>query len=166
MTKLETLGLVVVWFHVAKAVLSYGGGWANDRWGRRVTLSAGFLGGAAGLLLAGLLKQSAGLAVAAFCLGIPSGMVPVVATALVGDRVRGPRRMMALGSLFVWRDGSMVVGLVAAELLRRCLKLEGSYAVLALVLVAFAVASWWLGDRPLAAASSPVQAPSSVDQGA
>ncbi len=138
------LGLVVVWFHVAKAVLSYVGGWASDHWGRGWTLAVGFLGGAAGLVLAGLLRQTAGLALAAFCLGIPSGMVPVVATALVGDRVKGSRRMMALGSLFVWRDAAVVVGLIAGELLRRSLNLTGSYFVLALVLVGFALAGWRL----------------------
>jgi len=140
------LGLVAVWFHVPKAVLSYLGGWASDRWGRGWTLAAGFAGGAVGLVLAGLLRHTTGLALAAFCLGIPSGMVPVVATALVGDRVKGPRRMMALGSLFVWRDGAVVVGLVAGALLQHWLSLTGSYFVLALVLIGFAVTSWRLTD--------------------
>ena len=112
-----------------------------------MTLSVGFLGGAVGLVLASFLKWSVGLGAAAFFLGLPSGMVPVVATAMAGDLVRGPRRMMALGSLFIWRDGAMVVGLLGGELLRQRMRLEGSYLVLAVVLVGFAVASRWL-DSP------------------
>ncbi len=143
-TSVVSLGLVALWFHVPKAVLSYAGGWANDRWGRRVTLSVGFLGGAVGLVLASFLRWSVGLGAAAFFLGLPSGMVPVVATAMAGDLVKGPRRMMALGSLFIWRDAAMVVGLLGGELLRQRMRLEGSYLVLAAVLVGFAVASRWL----------------------
>ena len=143
----RTLGLVTVWFHVAHAILSYVAGRASDHWGRGRTLAAGFLGGATGLVLASLLQRTSGLSVAAFCLGIPSGMVPVVATALVGDKVRGPRRTMALGSLFIWRDAAVVAGLVTGELLRRTLALRGSYLVLACVLVVFAAASWRLGGR-------------------
>lgn len=149
------LGLVVVWFHVAKAALSYAGGWASDRWGRGRALSVGFLGGAAGLVLAGLVSGTGGLAVAAFCLGIPSGVVPVVATAMVGDRVKGPRRMMALGSLFVWRDGAVVLGLAAGEVLRRALNLAGSFFVLAAVLVAFAIVSRGLGWKDPATTEEP-----------
>ena len=154
-SSLAAVGPVVVWFHIAKAVLSYAGGWANDRWGVRWTLAIGFLGGAVGLILATAFTRVAGMGAAAFCLGIPSGMVPVVATAMVGDKVKGSRRMMALGSLFVWRDGGIVVGLVAAELLRRSLQLEGSYLALAVVLVGFAVASWRLGDGARQRASAP-----------
>ena len=149
------LGLVVVWFHVAKAVLGYLGGWASDRWGRGRALSAGFLGGAAGLVLAGVVSGTGGLAVAAFGLGIPSGVVPVVATAMVGDRVKGPQRMMALGSLFVWRDGAVVLGLVAGEVLRQLLSIAGSFFALAAVLVAFAMASRGLRWEGSAAAQGP-----------
>jgi len=142
------LGLVVVPFHIAKAVLGYLGGWTSDRWGRGRTLAVGFLGGAVGLVLAGFLTSAAGLALAAFCLGVPSGMVPVVATALVGDKIKGARRTMALGSLFVWRDAAVVVGLVAGQYLRRGLSLAGSYLVLAAVLLGFALAGWcFLGSK-------------------
>jgi predicted MFS family arabinose efflux permease len=145
---IAAVGPVVLWFHVAKAILSYAGGRVSDRWGRGWTLSVGFLGGAVGLVLAGIITRTAGLAVAAFCLGIPSGMVPVVATALVGDKVKGPRRTMALGSLFVWRDAAVVAGLIGGEFLRRALQ-QDSYFVLAAVLVAFALAGRYLaGQRP------------------
>jgi len=164
-TSVAALGLVAVWFHLGKAALSYVGGRASDRWGRGWTLAIGFLGGAAGLVLAGLLRQTAGLALAAFCLGIPSGMVPVVATALVGDRVQGRQRMMALGSLFVWRDGAVVVGLVAGELLRRSLSLTGSYLVLATVLVGFALASRRLGRKLREDSAEPAVAHSPAERG-
>jgi MFS family permease len=160
------VGLVALWFHVAKAALSYVGGWSSDRWGRGWTLSIGFLGGAVGLALAGVMTGTAGLAVAAFCFGIPSGMVPVVATALVGDKVKGSRRTMGLGSLFVWRDASVVVGLIANEYLRRALSQQGAYFVLAGVLVAFALASTVLmgarretGGRPADVEQSEEGAP-------
>jgi hypothetical protein len=48
-----------------------------------------------------------------------------------------------LGSLFIWRDGAVVAGMLLSEPLRRSLNLTGSYLVMALVLVGFAV----LGGR-------------------
>jgi MFS family permease len=161
------LGLVALWFHLPKAALSYVGGWASDRWGRSRALGAGFLAGAGGLVLTGLLTWSparspsgaslevAGLALAAFCLGIPAGVVPVAGSALVGDRVSGPRRMMGLGSLFIWRDAAVVTGLLMSEYLRRTLNLSGSYLVMALLLAGFALASGRLARlRPEADAAA------------
>jgi MFS family permease len=160
--------LVAPWFHLSTAALSYVAGWTSDRWGRNRALAAGFLAGAGGLLLSGLLMRTpalspggtplevAGLALAAFFLGIPAGVVPVAASALVGDRVTGPRRMMGLGSLFIWRDGAIVAGMLASESLRRGLNLSGSYLVMALILMGFAVVCGQLTTlRPEGCAGRP-----------
>jgi len=165
-SSLGKLGLVALCFHLPKAALSYVGGWASDRWGRNRAMAAGFLAGAGGLLLTGLLVwtpafsaggaplEVAGLALAALFLGIPAGVVPVAGSALVGDRVSGPRRMMGLGSLFIWRDAAVVAGMLGSEYLRRSLNLSGSYLVMALILAGFALASGRLTRlRPEASAS-------------
>ena len=167
-SSLGSLGLVALWFHLSKAALSYVGGWMSDHWGRSRAMAAGFLAGAVGLLLSGLLVRTptvspggaplevAGLALAAFFLGIPAGVVPVAGSALVGDRVSGSRRMRGLGSLFIWRDGAVVAGMLLSEPLRRSLNLTGSYLVMALVLVSFAVLGGRLTAlRPVAGAGRP-----------
>ena len=74
--------------------------------------------------------------------------------------------MMALGSLFIWRDGGVVVGLVAAELLKRSLSAGGSYLVLAAVLLGFAMVAWQLRDGESGARACPVGSGSSSGQGA
>lgn len=72
---------------------------------------------------------------------------------------------MALGSLFAWRDAAVVVGLIAGELLRRSLNLTGSYFVLALVLVGFALASSRLARGRQEGWAQPAVAQSPDDRG-
>jgi MFS family permease len=96
-------------FPLARGVLSLTGSPFSDRWGRGAVLFVSFAVGAAGVALAALLPSVWTAGLAALLLGVLGGVVPPVASALVGDVAGSASRPLALGAVFFWRDFGVVL---------------------------------------------------------
>lgn len=107
-------------FALAGGLATYVGGPLSDRIGRAEAMLATFAAATAGLLLAGLWPSSvAAVGLCAVLLGMQSGLVPVLTTAMIGDSAKSARRQNAYGALFFWRDMGVVVSLVLSQALRQ-----------------------------------------------
>lgn len=101
-------------FPLARALLSLTGSPASDKWGRGAVLFVSFGIGAAGLGAASAVPAAWSAALAAFLLGLLGGLVPPVASALVGDVADSAERPSALGAVFFWRDLGVVLVFVVS----------------------------------------------------
>ena len=88
----------------------------SDRVGRRRLILPGMLLQAAGLVLLAGSPAFGGLIVAAFVLGVGTGMVYPTLIALVADRVPASDRATALGVYRFFRDGGYALGALAAAI--------------------------------------------------
>jgi hypothetical protein len=95
-------------FPLARALLSLTGSPASDRWGRGAILFVSFFIGSVGLGAAAAFPHAWTAGLAAFLLGLLGGLVPPVASALVGDIAKPEERPLALGAVFFWRDFGVV----------------------------------------------------------
>ncbi len=136
-------------YPLARLVFSLVGGLLSDRLGRAAVLGAGFVLAAAGTLLCAMWRQPVAVGVGVFALGIMSGIVPVVGTALVGDSAERARRPLVYGHLFAARD----LGVFLAALFSRVIEASlGDFTrvfyIFALAFAACGVAAIPLAHRP------------------
>ena len=115
------LGLIVVFYPVARFVLSLVGGPASDKLGRGLTLTLPFFLSGIGLIISSLFPHTISDISAAFFLGIQGGIVPVVATALIGDITVPTDRQLAYSAVFFWRDLGVVIPALLSNPLSRLL---------------------------------------------
>lgn len=101
----------------ARFLLSFASGVMSERTGHGTVLALGFFGGALGMAAPLLLTHPLGLAGTALMLGLLSGSVPVVSSALVGHSAEQKRRPLAYGAMFTWRDLGVVTAVVAGKVL-------------------------------------------------
>lgn len=111
------LGTMLACYFGIRLVVSIAGGHLSDVFARRAVIATAFLAGSAALLAAGACEARWTFVVAACCLGLVSGVVPVSATACAGEWFPPEKRSLALGAAFVWRDAGMVSSLIAGRLL-------------------------------------------------
>ena len=94
---------------LARSVLSITGSPFSDRWGRGHVLLVSFGVSALGVGIAVAYPSGWSASVAALMLGLQGGLVPPIATALIGDVTRPEERPAALGAVFFWRDLGVVM---------------------------------------------------------
>ncbi len=94
---------------LARAVLSVTGSPFSDRWGRGRVLFVSFGVSALGVGVAVAYPSGWSASLAALMLGLQGGLVPPIATALVGDVTAPEDRPSALGAVFFWRDVGVVM---------------------------------------------------------
>jgi MFS family permease len=93
----------------ARSVLSLTGSPFSDRWGRGRVLLVSFGVSALGVGIAVAYPSGWSASVAALMLGLQGGLVPPIATALIGDVTQPEERPAALGAVFFWRDLGVVM---------------------------------------------------------
>lgn len=136
------LSITAVFYPLARAILSFGGGALSDRLGRGMALFISFLIGSMGLLIAGLWTSLFTAAVAAFSLGFQGGLVPPVSMALIGDDTVPQRRHLAFGAVFFWRDLGVALALLLGPSLTLLLKsFESTFFIFSLIFFVCAIAS-------------------------
>ena len=111
-----------VWLSAAmypatRMVLSLVGGILVDRIGHVPILCGGFLAGAGGLALAIAWHSPVAALVTSLTLALLGGMVPVVASAMIGAGTDAGRRPLVYGIVFSWRDLGVVIAAVGVSLL-------------------------------------------------
>jgi len=111
-----------IWISLAvypgtRMLLSLGGGYLADRIGHVPILCGGFLAGAAGLGLAVAWRSPLAVLVTSLTLALLGGMVPVVASAMIGAGADARRRPLIYGIVFSWRDLGVVVATAGISLL-------------------------------------------------
>ena len=111
------LGTMLACYFGVRLIVSIAGGHLSDVFARRAVMATAFVAGSAALFVAGAYEAGWTFVVAACCLGLVSGVVPVSATACAGEWFPPQKRSLALGAAFVWRDAGMVSSLVAGRLL-------------------------------------------------
>ena len=102
---------------LARAVLSLTGSPFSDRWGRGRVLLVSFGISATGVAISVVYPSGWSASVAALMLGLQGGLVPPIATALIGDVTEPEERPAALGAVFFWRDVGVVM-VFAVSILR------------------------------------------------
>jgi len=110
--------LLTVFFPLARAILSLGGGMVSDRLGRGRALFLGFFISGVGVLISAGWSSPIAVALSVLALGIQSGMVPPVSMALIGDSVEPKRRHVAFGAIFFWRDFGVVMAILGGQFVR------------------------------------------------
>lgn len=113
----QWLWIATFFYPLARMVLSFASGLMSERISHGSVLALGFFGGAAGMAVPLLVEHPAGLAVTALMLGLLSGAVPVVSTALIGASADQKRRPLIYGAMFTWRDLGVVVATVVGGIL-------------------------------------------------
>jgi MFS family permease len=118
----QTYGSDWVWVSVSlypatRMVMSFVGGKLADKLGHSYVLVAGFLCGAAGLLVMVLGHYPWSAVLAGFTLGMLSSTVPVVAGAIIGAAADRKRRPLAYGIIFGWRDMGVFAAAVGSNAL-------------------------------------------------
>ncbi|HNQ34793.1 MAG TPA: MFS transporter [bacterium] len=107
----------LVFFFIAAGLFSYLGGAFSDRFGRREGFLLAFASGAFGTALLALVPTRPAAGLTALLLGVVFGVVPTVATGLVGDRTRPGERVAGLAGVFLWRDLGAMVSIFSGGLL-------------------------------------------------
>lgn len=93
----------------ARSVLSLTGSPFSDRWGRGRVLLVSFGVSALGVGIAVAYPSGWSASIAALMLGLQGGLVPPIATALIGDVTEPEERPAALGAVFFWRDVGVIM---------------------------------------------------------
>jgi MFS family permease len=101
---------------MVRMVLSFLSGYLADRLGQTAVLVVGFAAGGVGLRLAVTWPSLATIVPAAAMLGLLSGSVPVVASAMVGTGARRRRRAVVHAVIFSWRDLGVFAAAVGANI--------------------------------------------------
>lgn len=136
------LSITAIFYPLARALLSFGGGTLSDRLGRGMTLFISFIIGSAGLLIAGLWTSLVTAAIAAFSLGFQGGLVPPISMALIGDDTKSQNRHLAFGAVFFWRDLGVSLALLLGPWLKLMLKsFQSTFMIFSLIFSACAIAS-------------------------
>ncbi|NLJ36850.1 MAG: MFS transporter [candidate division WS1 bacterium] len=146
----ETFGAEWIWISIAlypatRTVLSVLGGHVVDRVGHTPVLMGSFLIGAAGLLVAVLWHSAYAVMIAGFTLGLLGSMVPVVASAIVGNAANINRRPLAYGVMFAWRDLGIAVAAVGSNILGLSFDGPTVFSIFAYIFVGCAILSIYLG---------------------
>jgi len=116
------LSITAIFYPLARAFLSFGGGALSDRLGRGKTLFISFIIGSIGLFVAGVSQSLFTAGLAAFSLGFQGGLIPPISMAIIGDDIKPQSRHLALGAIFVWRDLGVVLALLLGPSLTLVLK--------------------------------------------
>ena len=111
------LANAAVLFPLTRFVVSFTGGFISDKLGRAKTLVLPFVVSSLGLFLAGMWSNMFTIGISALGLGLLGGLVPVAATAMIGDSATRERRHLAFGALFFWRDLGVVFSLFLGQFL-------------------------------------------------
>jgi len=119
------VGTMLAIYFAARLLVSVTGGFFSDFVARKAVITAAFLAGGVSLLWAAWADGARPMAVAAGCLGLVSGVVPVSVTACTGDWFEPAGRSLALGAAFVWRDLGMVASLLGGQYLAQ---ISGGFA--------------------------------------
>lgn len=111
------LANAAVFAPLARAILSFLGGVVSDKLGRGKTLFLTFAISFLGLGLASIRSNIVTLGFSALGMGLQGGLIPVVASAIIGDYYMAERRPLAFSATFVWRDLGVVVSLFLGQYL-------------------------------------------------
>jgi len=109
---------ITISFYIARLLASWGVGGLSDWVGRDKVLRYTFLGAAIGLGVAVFSKSLAALSLAAAMLGLQSGTVPTVITAMVGDSTDERRRHLAFAALSLLPNFGVGFTIVGGQYLR------------------------------------------------
>ncbi|MGD9497620.1 MAG: MFS transporter [Armatimonadota bacterium] len=113
----QWLWISAFFYPFARFVLSFASGLLSERISHGTVLAVGFFGGALGVATPLLWGHPLALAVTALMLGLMSGAVPVVSSALVGTSAEQKRRPLIYGAMFTWRDLGVSTAAVAGGVL-------------------------------------------------
>jgi len=109
---------ITISFYIARLLASWGVGGLSDLVGRDKALRYTFLGAAIGLCVAVFSKSLAALSLAAAMLGLQSGTVPTVITAMVGDATDERRRHLVFAALSLLPSFGVGFTIVGGQYLR------------------------------------------------
>ncbi|HIE27665.1 TPA: MFS transporter [Candidatus Poribacteria bacterium] len=109
---------ITISFYIARLLASWVVGGLSDWMGRDKVLRYMFLGAAIGLGVAVFSKSLAALSIAAAMLGLQSGTVPTVITAMVGDSTDEHRRHLAFAALSLLPNFGVGFTIVGGQYLR------------------------------------------------
>lgn len=134
----QTVGVVVSLGVLGRLPALWLGGSLSDRYGRTRVLGPGLL--VFGLLLAvlPLVTDPVALGLCSLALGVASGVVAPIPTALVADRVPGAHHGLAVGWLRTATDSGHVVGPLAMGVLADALHLSAPFLISAALLLGLA----------------------------
>jgi MFS family permease len=134
-----TVGMLVSLTVLGRLLALWLGGGASDRWGRLRVLMPGLLGYAGLLVTLPAMIHPVWLAAWSIALGVASGLVAPLPTALVGDRVPADLRGVAIGWLRMMTDSGQIVGPLVMGALADAVDLAAPFLVAAALLI---VAAW------------------------
>jgi MFS family permease len=129
------VGVLVSLTVVGRLLALWLGGTASDRWGRVRVLVPGLVLYALALATVTTVTDPALLGAWSVAIGAASGFVAPLPTALVGDRVPGADRGVAIGWLRMMADTGQIVGPLAMGALADGLDLAAPFVAGALLLV-------------------------------
>jgi len=136
------LSITAVFYPLARASLSFGGGALSDKLGRGKTLFVSFIIGSIGLFIAGIWTSLITASLAAFSLGFQGGLVPPISMALIGDDIKPQRRHLALGAVFFWNNLGVVIALLLGPSLKLMLKsFQSTFGIFSVIFLICAIAS-------------------------
>lgn len=149
------LALFHTCYLVTGMLVTIASGRLSDRIGRTPVIALSLLAGALGLGLFGFAKITPLFVVGAVLVGLPSGAIPTVALAWVGDHSTEAERPTIHACVFAWRDfGFVGVTYLGVLLQGRDVPLQGCFLVFAAVFAAAALLSALLALRPESGAAT------------
>ncbi|MBM3235527.1 MFS transporter [Candidatus Poribacteria bacterium] len=109
---------ITISFYIARLLASWSVGGLSDLVGRDKVMRYMFLGATIGLCVAVFSKSVAALSIAAAMLGLQSGTVPTVITAMVGDSTDERRRHLVFAALSLLPNFGVGFTIVGGQYLR------------------------------------------------